>query len=587
MGYGEARLNSMANNASGKRKQQQRQATIRIIIVAAILICLNIIAAKFHRGLDLTKEKRFTLTDATKRMLRNLDEQVVIDVYLKGKFPAGFQRLSEATGERLQSFKEYGGVHIVYRFIDPFEGKDETEKTGIAQELYDKGIEPVALNVKGKQNSSEQIIFPYALVQYKGKSVAVKLVENHFGMSPLEVLNYSESLLEYKLASAIHRMELKGKPTLGYIVGHGESFGPHVYDLMKTLGQYYDVDTIDLPHEYKISEKLYSAIIINKPVQPFDDKEKFKIDQYIMHGGHVLWAIDQLYTPVDSLQKSGQFITLDYGLNLDDQLFKYGARINYDLIEDVQCNPIPLMSGTLENGQPQIELRPMTFFPVFIPKSSHPIVHNMDAVMGRFVSSIDTIATPGIKKTALLESSDYSRVASSPVRVSLSMLRFDPDTRYFTKGNRIAAVLLEGKFSSIFENRMAPQFLSVLKDSLKYEFKPAVDSATSMIVIADGEMLQNGISESKGPEEMGYWTYTGYLFANKSFVLNCLEYLTDPNSMLEARSKDLRLRLLDRQRAQDEKLKWQFINIGVPVLLILVFASAYFFFRKRRYEAKV
>lgn len=576
----------MANKAIEKRKSQQRQATLRIFITAAILVCINIITAKFHKGIDLTKEKRFTLTDATKRMLAGLDEQVVVNVYLKGSFPAGFQRLSEGVKEKLQSFKEYGGSKIIYRFIDPMEGKDESEKEGIAKELVKNGVQPMALNVKGSQNTSEQIIFPYALVQYKGKSQAVKLIENHYGMSPLEVLNYSESLLEYKLGSAIHNLQKPGKQGIAYIVGHGESFGPHTYDLLMTLSQYYNVDTLDLPSAYKISETAYSAIIINKPTEPFNDKEKFKIDQYIMHGGHVLWAIDQLYTPVDSLQKSGQFITMDYGLNLDDQLFKYGVRINYDLIEDITCNPVPLMSGTLENGQPQIELRPMPFFPVFIPTSQHPIVHNMDGIMGRFVSSIDTIATTLSRKTILLQSSEYSRVSASPVRVSLSMLRYNPDPRLYHKGFKAAAVLLEGQFGSIFQNRIAPGFLATLRDSLKYEYKPINEKPTSMIVISDGEMLQNGFSATKGPSELGYWEYTQNLFANKNFILNCLEYLTDPNSMLEARSKDVKLRLLDGKRVQEEKLKWQFINIALPVISVLIFASVYFFFRKRRYEVK-
>lgn len=578
----------MAKKTSDKRKQQQRQATIQIIIVAGILVCLNILAARFHKGLDLTKEKRFTLSNATKRLLKNLDETVVVEVYLKGKFPAGFQRLSEATRERLQSFREYSGNHLVYRFVDPFEGLDEIDKGKMTEQLYKKGVEPMALNVKGKQNSSEQIIFPYALIRYKGKETAVKLLENRFGMMPLEVLNYSESLLEYKLATAIHQLEFPVKPTIGYIVGHGEAFGMHTYDMMHVLGQHYEVDTVYLPEEYHLSEKKYSAIIINKPTEPFDEKDKFKIDQYIMRGGKVLWAIDQLNTPVDTLQRTGQFITTEYGLNLDDQLFKYGVRINYNLIEDAQqCNPIPLITGTLSNGQPQIELRPWTFLPFFTPISKHPIVHNMDAIMGRFVNSIDTIANANTTKTILLEASSYSRTPSSPVRVSLSMLRFDPDLRLYNKPQNksiAAAVLVEGTFNSLYQNRIAPTFLHTLKDSLKIPFKGATDSINSMIVLSDGDFFMNGISERTGPQEMGYWEYTGSLFSNKNFLLNCLEYLTDPNSLLEARSKDLRLRLLDPKRAQDERTKWQFVNVGVPIALILVFASAYMFFRKRKYE---
>ncbi|RYZ52503.1 MAG: gliding motility-associated ABC transporter substrate-binding protein GldG, partial [Sphingobacteriales bacterium] len=429
-------------------------------------------------------------------------------------------------------------------------------------------------------------IYPYALVQYKGRHQAVRLLENHLGMSPLEVLNYSESLLEYKLASAIHRLEIPVKPTIAYVMGHDEQLGPQTFDLLNTLTQHYKVDTIDLVNEYRINDAVYKAIIINKPSVPFDEKDKFKIDQYIMHGGKVLWALDMLRTPVDSLQHTGQFITSDYALNLDDQLFKYGVRINSDLIEDVQCNQIPLITGTIGNNQPQIELRPWPFLPIFTPTSRHPIVHNMDAIMGKFVNSIDTTADNSLRKTVLLSSSNYSRASASPVRVSLSMLRYDPDPRLFTKPYRPAAVLVEGKFSSLYQNRMPQDFLQLLKDSLKYEFKSASAEDGKMIIISDGDIMLNNVSDTRGAVEMGYWEYTQSLFANKNFILNCLEYLTDPNSLLEARNKDLRLRLLDQKRAKDEKTKWQLLNIGVPIGLVLLFASVYIFFRKRRYEQK-
>lgn len=576
----------MATNASQKRKQQQRQAVIRLLIMTAILVLVNILASYYHKGFDLTKEKRFTLSDATKRMLKDMKDVAVVDVYLEGKFPAGFQRLSEATRERLRSFKEYAGGRLIFRFTDPFEGRSESEKAQIAKSLYEKGVEPVSLNVRGSDNSSEQIIYPYALVQYRGRHQAVKLLENHLGMTPLEVLNYSESLLEYKLASAIHKLQKAAKPRLGYIMGHGEQLGPHTWDLFQTLKQHYFVDTIDLTAEYRINDAVYSAIIINKPTQPFDEKDKFKIDQFIMHGGRVLWAVDMLRTPVDTLQETGQFITEDYGLNLDDQFFKYGFRINYDLVEDVQCNQIPLITGTMGNGQPQIELRPWTFLPIFTPTSKHPIVHNMDAIMGQFVSSIDTMKNAGIYKTILLTSSNYSRSTAHPARVSLSMVRYNPDPKLFKNPYRPTAVLAEGKFYSLFNNRMPASFLNLLRDSLKYHFKPHVDSFNSMIVIADGDIMLNGMSRTRGFSEMGYWEYTQSLFANKNFILNCLEYLTDPNSLLEARNKDLKLRLLDTKRAKDEELKWQFINVGVPIVLVLIFASAYLFFRKRRYAVK-
>jgi gliding-associated putative ABC transporter substrate-binding component GldG len=574
----------MAQTTSNKRKRQQQQAILRIMMIAVILVGINMLASRFHKSFDLTKEKRFTLSDATKKMLLNLDDMVVVDVFLEGKFPAGFQRLSETTRERLQAFKEYGGKKIVFHFSDPFEGATEADKEKIVQALYDKGVEPLNLNVKGERNSSSQVVFPYALVQYHGHTQAVKLLENHLGMSPLEVLNYSESLLEYKLASAIHHLQSPYKPTVAYVVGNGEPLGVNTKDLLTTLNKYYKVDTVDLNDGYHINAALYKAVIICKPTLPFSEPAKYKIDQYVMHGGKILWAVEALNTPVDSLQKSSQFITSEYGLNLDDILFKYGVRINTDLVEDVNCAGVPLITGTLNDGQPQIELRPWTFLPILIPDSKHPIVNNMDAVISKFANSIDTIDNKTIQKSILLQSSSYSRNAYNPVRVNLSMLKYDPDPKLFNKPYKNIAVLLEGQFSSVYQNRMAPEFLSLMNDSLHYPFKSTTDTSSSMIVISDGDMLLNTFSQERGVEELGYWTYTQSLFANKNFILNCMEYLTDPYSLLEARSKDIKLRLLDMKRAKEEERKWQLVNIGVPVLLVLLFSSAFMFFRKRRYE---
>ena len=581
----------MAKNTKQKRKQQQRQVIIRLALLAAIIICVNMLAARFHYGIDLTREKRFTLSPATKNLLRNMDDVAVINVYLKGKFPAGFQRLSEATHERLQSFREYAGANVIIRFIDPFEGKSEAEKGPIFQQLVAKGVMPVNLEVNDiEEGYAEKIIFPYALVQYKGKEAPVRLLENKLGLTSLEVLNYSESTLEYKFASAINKLRQPEKAGIGYIMGHGESLNMRTYDLLTSLAKQYTVDTIDLVNSLYISPT-YKAVIINKPTQPLDDKEKYKIDQYKMTGGKVLWAVESLRASMDSMQmatgqqKSPEFLAMDYGLNLDDQLFKYGVRINPELVEDMQCLPIPVTVGMINNS-PQIELRPWIYFPLFSPESRHPIVNNMGEISGQFVNSIDTMANPDIKKTVLLSSSKYSRVTAAPARISLAMVQYTPRPEMFRQPSQPVAVLLEGKFKSVFQNRLAPSFLQVLRDSIKRPFKPEADSATAMIVIADGDMLENDFTESMGPMEMGYWRFTKELFSNKSFILNCLEYLTDNSGILEARSKDSRLRLLDGGRVKAEKIKWQVLNIGLPIVLVLIFASCYLFFRKRRYVKK-
>lgn len=578
----------MATNASDKRKQQKRQGIIRVVILAAILILLNMLAARFNTGIDLTKDKSFTLSPATENLLENMDDVAVITVYLEGSFPSGFQKLKEATRERLQSFREVAGNKIQFRFTDPFADKTDDERAEVYKVLSDKGIFPFNLQIQGEeQGYSEKFVFPWALVQYKGREMPVRLLEKKLGMEPLQNLNYAESLLEYKFANAINRLNQPAKTEIAYLLGHGESIGYHTYDMLRTLESFYKVDTFDLANNIYIPS-VYKAVIINNPQESFDDKDKFKIDQYIMNGGHVLWVVDQLNTPMDSLQMNGQFIALDKELNLDDQLFKYGVRINRDLLEEKQCLPMPIIVGQQADDQPQMQLRPWMYFPVFIPESRHPVVKNLDGIYGMYVNTIDTIANPEIEKSVLLQSTEYRRRTPAPARITLSMLQFPLDELFKERKEPLAtAVLLEGKFKSVFNNRLHPNFLKVLKDSLKMDFKSACDTTTSMIVVADGDMFENDFSEKTGPMEAGYWRFTDVLFANKTFLLNCIEYMTDDAGLLEARTKDTKLRLLDSNRVKSEEKMWQFVNIGIPVILVLIFASVYIFFRKRRYERPV
>lgn len=573
-----------------KKKNNNIGAGARIAILAAILILLNMLAARFHYGLDLTQEGRFTLTQPTSRLLKGMKDVAVVDVYLEGKkLPAGFQRLRESVRERLQSFKDRSGGRVVFRFKDPFEGVSEDRKKEVYQSLDKKGITGTNLQQNNDEGYSSQIIFPYALVTYKGREQAIPLLENHMGLAPLEKLNLSENALEYKFASAINTLSRADRPRIAYLMGNGEALGINTFDALRTLGGLYQLDTVDLLSGTALP-LAYDAAIICKPTIPFDDKTKFKLDQYVMRGGHILWMIDPVHASMDSLATGGeQFVASPYGmedgkgLHLDDQFFKYGARINTDLIEDLQCNRIPITVGQNSEGQPQIELRGWYYFPVFTPTSRHPIVRNMDAVMSAFTSTIDTIANPEIKKTILLESSQYSRPVLAPARISLSMLRFPPKPELFNKGFRPAAVLLEGKFQSIFTDRLPPSTRAML-DSIKQPFVAAADSPGAMIVISDGDLFLNDFSRREGPMEMGYWQYDRARYANKSFILNCMEYLTDRSGLLEARNKDVRLRLLDAGRIKDERSTWMAVNILVPVGIVLIFASAWIFFRKRRYE---
>ena len=570
-------------------KALKRTHIIRFAILAAILLILNIVAGQFHKRFDLTQEKRFSLSDATKKYVGEMKEPATITIFLQGKLPAGFQRLQNRTVETLNEFNEYSNGKIQYHFENILEGKSTPKEKGEAmQAMAQKGIQPVNLQVQQDEDDggySEKIIFPYALVSHNGQEFAVNLLENHRGMGPKEVLDYSSNLLEYKFAQAIQKTEQAAKPDIAYLAGNGQQLGINTIDMLSSLTRFYKVDTIDINTNIEIPS-IYKTIIVTTPETGIDEKAKFKIDQYVMNGGRVLWLLDALNASMDKLQNVDGYLATARESNLEDILFKYGVRINPDLIEDVQQNvPIPVTVGMI-GDKPDIRLLPWIYFPYSVPTSKHPIVHNMDAVLFQFANSIDTIAVPGIKKTILLHSSNRSRRVTAPLRISLASLKFKPNPDLFRESQIPMAVLLEGTFSSNFTNRLSPQFLATLKDSLKNPFLAEGRKASKQIVVSNAAVFFNDFSDKNGPMECGYWKFTQQNYSNKTFLLNCLEYLVDDNGLLEARSKDLSLRLLDIPRVKKEKSKWQLINIGLPIVLTILFGTGFLFFRRKKYTGK-
>jgi ABC-2 type transport system permease protein len=564
---------------ASKKISDNRQAGIRVAILIVGLVLLNMLAARFHGGLDLTREKRFTLTGSTKKMLGSMDDYAVVDVLFTGKnVPAGFQRLQETVRERLQSFRDASHGKVIFTFRDPMTGVAEKDKQQVYSNLMKRGAHGINIRQNAEEKYSEQVIFPSAIISYHGKETAVQLLETHRGLSPLEALNISESQLEYKIASAVNGLMTPDKPRIAYIMGNGEPLGWLTYDALTSLQQFYHVDTVDLNEGTHINT-VYDAAIICKPTVAFDEKQKFKLDQYVMRGGHLLMMLDGAQAAMDSL-RNAQFIANSQDLGLEDMLFKWGVRLNSDLVEDMYSNQIFVKVG--EQGQD--ETRPWVYLPVFMPVSPHPIARNLQ-VMGMYVSTLDTVANPEIRKTVLLESSQYSRSLMTPARISMSMLKYNQNPALFNKGHRATAVLLEGRFQSVFQNRLAPGFVQALRDSIKQPFRPVADSAGSIVVVADGDVFLNGFSRREGPYELGFWDVDGSRYDNKAFIMNALEYMVYPTGLLDARNKDFRLRLLDGGRARAERSRWQAINILVPVALLLIFGSAYMFFRKRRYGA--
>ncbi|HEU4553314.1 MAG TPA: gliding motility-associated ABC transporter substrate-binding protein GldG [Chitinophaga sp.] len=557
----------------------------RALVIAAALIGVNILAAYIHGRADLTAEKRYTLAPSTKHLLRGLDSTVTIEVFLKGDYPAAFKQLAQATDELLGEFREYGGQNIRYVFQGPGQGMDDSARLAFQKNLVAKGIMPFNLQVQqdASEGYSEKLIFPGALVHYKGKTVGVNLLKSQGGQDPTAAMGNSEALLEYQFISAIYKLRQTSKPLVGYMLGNGESLGAEVYDALTTVQANYALDTLTLQANSHIPAD-FDLLLFAKPVKRFSEEDKLKIDQYVMRGGKVLWCLDVLNASIDSLQQQNSFIAFDRGLNLEDLLFRYGARVNPDLIEDLQSDLVPLVVGNVGN-KPQIRPIPFPYFPLLSPTGNHPIVKNMDLVLSHFTSSIDTIKGGDITKTILLTSSRNARTVRTPAEVSWESVRTRPDPREYRQAYLPAAVLLEGRFTSLFRHRLDAAQQQAIAQSTGQPFLDRADTVNKMIVISDGDIITNAVSRKEGPLQMGINPFNpDFVFANKEFFLNCLEYLTNTSGIMETRNKEVTLRLLDAQKIKQERTKWQVICFLVPIGIILLFAMVFQFIRQRKYE---
>ena len=442
-----------------KNAVNRKKDTTFLIIGIIAIILVNYIGSFAFERFDLTSEKRYTLSETSKQLAENLDDIVYVKVYLEGEFPAGFKRLRDETKEMLDEFRAYSNGNLEYEFINPSESSDKKIRDEIYKQLYKQGLRPTDLNTKTDDGFSNKIIWPGAVFSYKGKELPAQLLKSQIGGQPESMLNSSIEALEYEIANSINNLTAIDVPKVAFIEGHGELSKLETASLAESLAEFYAVDRVELDENLNsLTERVmidstkafsvktkYKAIIIAKPNQKFSEKDKFIIDQYIMYGGRVVWLIDPVFASMDSLQRSDVTMAIPLDLNLDDQLFTYGVRLNTNLIQDLQSVPIPIVTGVVGN-QPKTEMFPWFFFPLLTPANNHPIVNNLNAVKGEFVSTIDTIAKKGIRKTGLLKTSQYSKISSAPTRIGLDMVRF-PDQSQFNKGHQVAAVLLEGNLN--------------------------------------------------------------------------------------------------------------------------------------------
>ncbi|MGM0648222.1 MAG: gliding motility-associated ABC transporter substrate-binding protein GldG [Bacteroidota bacterium] len=578
-------------NKKDIRKQNITQLLLGLVIIALI----NLIGHFYFTRIDLTAEKKYTLSKTTKELVKSFDDYVTFTVYLDGEFPSGFKKLKRETREMLNEFHAWNN-NIQFEFIDPTTEVDEADRNNFYAELNRKGLEPTTIQTGDNTKQSQQVLFPGALVTYKSnREVAVNLLESRMNLNPDQQINLSLQELEYNLATALKMLSEPEKDNIAFLHGHGELSKRRLSGAETVLADFYDITHLTLENKiYSLIERIsndsagsvqtqprFKAVIIAQPTNAFTEKEKFIIDQYVMHGGKLLWLVDPVRTDMDSLQASPTTLAIPGDINLDDMFFSYGVRLNSNLIQDLRSAEIPLNTQP-QGSQPQFEYFPWPYFPVMLPDNDHIIVKNLNGVKGEFTSTLDTISGNNIKKTILLKSSEYTKVLRMPHEISLRSIRPRYNAQDFPYDKQNVAVLLEGRFSSVFENRLPPTITQ--SKSMAYKSK---SDTNQMIVVADGDVIKNAVSvRGDKPLPLGVDRYTGRKYGNEDFILNAVNYLCGDIGLLKVRDRELKNRGMDRTKVKDETLKWQLINVILPVILILIFSIVWNIFRRNKYHKK-
>ncbi len=563
-------------------RKYRRERFFQLLVMLVVLVALNAVSRYYFFRIDLTADKRYTLSEVTRTTVENIDDVVFVKVYLAGKdLPAGFRKLQQATRELLDNLRAYNPELIQYQFQDPFAGDlTDRQRQEIIRELSAKGLDPINLEVKEDDRLIQKVIIPGAVVHYKGREFPVMLLDQRIGMPPLEVIHLSIVNLEYKFANAIAKLSLKRKPRIAFIAGHGELTGAPIADIKATLGRYYEVWDVNLPR-YKVGKlDNYDLAIIPRPTQRFSELEKYKLDQFVMKGGRILWLIDPLAASMDSLRDRAAFVTVDYPLNIRDLLFNFGARINLVLVQDLNSHVVPVLTNVM--GRPQQDFMPWPYFPVAIPLSSHPIVKNINPVLFRFASNITLVGDTNLRKTPLLISSRATRVLPHPVRVGLEEFRTGIDESGFRAGPQLLAVLIEGPFRSLYRHRLDPSTIA----SGQYGTPKWEIEYNRMIVVADGDVIRNQVHKTTGQAfPLGYDRYTNQTFGNKDFILNAVEFLLGNDELLRLRVREQPLRLLDKEKVKSAKNFWKVFNMAAPLFLMLL-PLGWLWWRRRKYQRR-
>jgi gliding-associated putative ABC transporter substrate-binding component GldG len=558
-------------------KENKSKALKQLGIVFLAIIVINLISNFFFKRFDLTQDKRYTLSETTLNIIESVDSPLYIEVYLEGNFPPEFKRLQNETKQLLEEFTAYNS-NIIFNFKNPIE-KEETRVEKM-KEFYAKGMQPLSITVEDKGKQSQEVVFPWAQATYGDKFTKIALLKNLMGASTEQKVISSVQHLEFGFAEAINKVSKEKQKKIAVIKGNGELIEPFMADFLKTVKESYYIGPFTLdsvakqPTQTLEALKKYDLAVIAKPTEAFTEEEKQVLDQYIMNGGKTLWLVDVISADMDSLyNETGTILAAQRELNLTDMFFKYGIRMNPLLIKDEYATPIKLATGN-QGSETQMQEYTWKFAPFIYPTSTNPIVKNMEGIKFEFASPIEILKND-IKKTVLLSSSEYSKTIGTPSPISLDMVTEETTPEeYEGKGLLPVAVLMEGKFKSAYQNRILP-----FKDN---SFQ-ATGKENKMIVISDGDVVKNQMDKGV-PLELGFDKWTNQLYGNKEFLMNCVNYLLDDNGLINIRSKDVDLPLLNKEEVYKNYTTAQLITVGLPIVILAIFGFLFTFLRKRKYS---
>ena len=551
----------------------------KVVVTILFLIGLNIVSHFVFKRFDLTADKRYTLSQTSLQIVSDVKEPLYVDVFLEGDFPGEFKKLQTETQQLLEEFKAEN-QNIIFQFVNPL-ADEEADKEKTFNSFVERGLTPVNVTVNDKGQQTQEVVFPWAVATCGNRSVKVPLLKNMMGASTAEKVVSSVQHLEYAFANAFNTVSNAKQKKVAILKGNGELHDIFIADFVKSVRDNYYIGTFTLdsvaknPTESLKYLKKYDLVVVAKPTEVFTDAEKQVVDQYVVNGGKTMWLIDQVNMEMDSLMQTGENLAFPRDLNLNDMFFKYGIRIKPDLIKDVMATPIALATGE-QGSATQYTQYPWMFSPMIYPdeNTKNPIVSNLDGMKFEFASPIELLNN-SIKKTVLLQSSPYSKLIGTPSEIKLSMVEERPEQKEFTSGGKYpVAVLLEGQFHSVFENRVLAFKDNTFKNSGK---------ENKMIVISDGNVIKNQLDKNYQPLELGYDKWTNNLYGNKEFLLNCVNYLLDENGLINIRSKEVSLPILDKEKVYADYTLSQIITVGLPLAILIVFGILFTYLRKRKY----